>query len=313
MKLKRYFYTLFLCLFFCFWTTVSFAANVVSNIRTGQQTDGIRLVFDGTEKFQYDAFLLDNPNSLVIDIKNAVFSKTPKVAANQLISSFRMGNLNGKQGKRLVFELRGNADIKRKFALEPAAGQNNWRLVIDLVQQGSFAPAPVVVRTSNAAKTTAARPNPKRQKIVVLDPGHGGKDPGAIGRSYKTYEKNITLSMGKELKKQLEAKGFKVYMTRSTDKTLTLDDRLENVYLRLCKSLDKLTAIRDEFYIKNSLPFDMQMSYHSYYDDEKGSYEGAVPSIAYPSETEPPEINYGDDSANTEKISENDIKKIVSE
>jgi len=83
--------------------------------------------------------------------------------------------------------------------------------------------------------------------------------------------------------------------------TLTLDDRLENVYLRLCKSLDKLTAIRDEFYIKNSLPFDMQMSYHSYYDDEKGSYEGAVPSIVYPSEAEPPEINYGDDSANTEK------------
>lgn len=226
MKLKRYFYTLFLCLFFCFWTTVSFAANVVSNIRTGQQTDGIRLVFDGTEKFQYDAFLLDNPNRLVIDIKNAVFSKTPKVAANQLISSFRMGNLNGKQSKRLVFELRGNADIKRKFALEPAAGQNNWRLVIDLVQQGSFAPAPVVVKTSNAAKTTAARPNPKRQKIVVLDPGHGGKDPGAIGRSYKTYEKNITLSMGKELKKQLEAKGFKVYMTRSTDVFIPLRTRV---------------------------------------------------------------------------------------
>ena len=114
-----------------------------------------------------------------------------------------------------------------------------------------------------------------------------------------------------------EIKLFKddlVYLRRDIKiGTLTLDDRLENVYLRLCKSLDKLTAIRDEFYIKNSLPFDMQMSYHSYYDDEKGSYEGAVPSIAYPSETEPPEINYGDDSANTEKISENDIKKIVSE
>ena len=41
--------------------------------------------------------------------------------------------------------------------------------------------------------------------------------------------------------------------------TVTLDDRLENVYLRLCKSLDKLTAIRDEFYIKNSLPFDMRI------------------------------------------------------
>jgi len=224
MKLKKYFYALFLCLFFCFWTTVSFAANVVSNIRTGQQTDGIRLVFDGTEKFQYDAFLLDNPNRLVIDLKNAVFKSTPKVAANQLISSFRMGNLSGvKDGKRLVFELRRNANIKRKFALEPADGQKNWRLVIDLVQQGTAGPAPVVVKASTTAPT---RPNPRRQKIVVLDPGHGGKDPGAIGRSYKTYEKHITLSMGKELKKQLEAKGFKVYMTRSTDVFIPLRKRV---------------------------------------------------------------------------------------
>lgn len=60
----------------------------------------------------------------------------------------------------------------------------------------------------------------------MLDPGHGGKDPGAIGRSYRTYEKNITLSMGKELKKQLEAKGFKVYMTRSTDIFIPLRKRV---------------------------------------------------------------------------------------
>jgi len=214
---------IFFAMLFAF-ASQALAINRVSNIRTGKQADGIRLVFDGTEKFQYDAFLLDNPNRLVIDLKNVVFNSTPKVAANALIRSFRLGELSGGKGKRLVFELKENANIKRKFALEPQAGQKNWRLVVDLTTQGiSSNPKPAAV---SSVKSVSYQAKPRRQKIVVLDPGHGGKDPGAIGRSYRTYEKNITLSMGKELKKQLEAKGFKVYMTRSTDVFIPLRKRV---------------------------------------------------------------------------------------
>ena len=224
MKLKRYLYGVFIGMLICLYSFAASALNVVSNIRTGQQTDGIRLVFDGTEKFQYDAFLLDNPNRLVIDLRQATFKGTPSVRANALIRNFRMGDIDKSKGKRLVFELSNNVNIKRKFALEPQGNQKNWRLVIDLVGQGSVS-AQKKAPAAKAGKSTYT-PQVRKQKIVVLDPGHGGKDPGAIGRSYKTHEKNITLSMGKELKAQLEAKGYKVYMTRSTDIFIPLRKRV---------------------------------------------------------------------------------------
>lgn len=223
MKLYTKIFALFLFLGSCFYSVSAEAVNVVSNIRTGQQTDGIRIVFDGTEKFQYDAFLLGNPNRLVIDLKNTEIKGNPKVSANAVINGFRIGKLAKGVGQRLVFELKDNIDIKRKFALEPQSGKNNWRLVIDLVKTGVVASAP---SKTTVGKTAVYKPNPKRQKIVVLDPGHGGKDPGAIGRSFRTYEKNITLAMGKELKKQLESRGFKVYMTRSTDIFIPLRQRV---------------------------------------------------------------------------------------
>lgn len=208
---------------FCLaFVQVASASNVIKDIRLGNQNDGVRIVLDGSEKFAYDAFLLGNPSRLVIDLKDAVWQNTPKVSKNNIISEFRAADLaNGKKGKRLVFELKNNANIKRKFMLEPQAGQKNWRLVLDLNTSGTVQPSktPVI--------KTQAQPSPqKRKKIVVLDPGHGGKDPGAIGRSFKTYEKNITLSMGQELKRQLEAKGFKVYMTRSTDIFIPLRKRV---------------------------------------------------------------------------------------
>lgn len=210
---------LFLAVTFCLIANIAWATNVIKDIRIGQQQDGIRIVLDGTQKFQYDVFLLDSPNRLVLDIKDSQISDKTKVSNNQIISGFRTGNLADGKGKRLVFNLKNNATIKKNFILEPQKGQSNWRLAIDLSTQGLKA-----IKTSTA-QTKA--PYKNRKKIIVLDPGHGGKDPGAIGRSFKTYEKNITLSMGKELKRQLENKGFKVYMTRSTDIFIPLRKRVD--------------------------------------------------------------------------------------
>lgn len=226
MKLHRYLCALFVGFICLFYTLTAEALNMVKNIRTGQQSDGVRIVFDGTEKFNYDAFLLDNPYRLVIDVNNAQFERKINVSPNALIRSFRIGELSGGKGKRIVFELKNNAVMKRKFAIEPSGAQKNWRLVIDLSRQDVTTSAKAISSTSKGSVSTYQPRDPKRKKIVVLDPGHGGKDPGAIGRSWRTYEKNITLSMGKELKKQLEAKGFKVYMTRSTDIFIPLRKRV---------------------------------------------------------------------------------------
>lgn len=196
------------------------AINLIKDVRMGQQLDGIRLVIDGTNKFDYDAFLLDNPNRLVIDVKNAKMNSKPKIAKNRLVEEVRLGNLDN-NGKRIVFVLKGNANIKKKFILEPNSSQKDWRLVIDLGTNAvvSSSKSSNVNRNNNASVV-------KRKKIVVLDAGHGGKDPGAIGRSFKTYEKNITLQMVKELKGMLEKKGYKVYLTRSTDIFIPLRKRV---------------------------------------------------------------------------------------
>ena len=64
-------------------------------------------------------------------------------------------------------------------------------------------------------------------KKIVLDPGHGGKDPGAIGRTTGLREKTVNLDIAKRLSKLLEAEGIKVVMTRTTDKFIPLDKRVE--------------------------------------------------------------------------------------
>ncbi len=63
-----------------------------------------------------------------------------------------------------------------------------------------------------------------KSKIIVIDPGHGGKDPGGIG-VYRIKEKNIVLPLGKYLRNELIKRGYKVYLTRDRDKFITLKNR----------------------------------------------------------------------------------------
>jgi len=63
-----------------------------------------------------------------------------------------------------------------------------------------------------------------RKKIIVIDPGHGGKDPGGIG-AYRVKEKNIVLPIGKYLKTELSKRGYKIYLTRNKDEFITLRNR----------------------------------------------------------------------------------------
>jgi len=65
-------------------------------------------------------------------------------------------------------------------------------------------------------------------KTIVIDPGHGGKDPGTIGKKVKVYEKDVVLEIAKKLRDKLVAKGgYEVLMTRESDETLALSDRVE--------------------------------------------------------------------------------------
>ena len=103
-------------------------------------------------------------------------------------------------------------DFRQKVGIDNAYGNKK-------LSTGNWQPS------SNNDTPKAAKTNEK--KILVIDAGHGGHDPGAIGYS-GVHEKNITLAMAKELKRQLDRTGkYKVYLTRSTDVFIPLRRRVE--------------------------------------------------------------------------------------
>lgn len=77
--------------------------------------------------------------------------------------------------------------------------------------------------------TAAANPAP----VIVIDPGHGGKDPGAISRS-RVREKDLVLAIGKKLMTSLKKRGAQVYLTRNRDQFLTLEHRDQVANQRSC-------------------------------------------------------------------------------
>jgi N-acetylmuramoyl-L-alanine amidase len=108
------------------------------------------------------------------------------------------------------------------------------RVVVDLFTSTTASREPAPAAPSTTPSTTNA-PSPTDLtnavpahmiRTIVIDPGHGGKDPGAIGRS-GLEEKNVVLDIGKRLKKLLEHQGHRVIMTRSTDVFIPLGDRTQ--------------------------------------------------------------------------------------
>ncbi len=107
-------------------------------------------------------------------------------------------------------------------------------LVTFLAPGAAIAARATTPRAPNPLALPPARPGPADRKppVVMLDPGHGGKDPGAIGVS-GTHEKHITLAAAQELKRLLEAGGtYRVELTRTRDVFIPLDDRVARAHAR---------------------------------------------------------------------------------
>lgn len=195
------------------------AATVVEGARIWPAPDHTRLVLDTGADVSHSIFSLENPARLVIDIKNANL----KANFSQLdlsgspIRRIRSAPRNGTD-LRVVLDLEG--DIKpRSFQLEPNQ-QYGHRLVVDLIQEGgrrqNSEPAQPVLRDDAVGK---------RDIVVVIDAGHGGEDPGAIGPR-GTREKDVVLSMARTLHALVESKpGYTARMTRTGDYYIDLRGR----------------------------------------------------------------------------------------
>jgi len=186
------------------------ASAQVKNIRLSKNKGYIRFVFDLNKLPHHSVFSLHGPERVVLDIKNADMSHgmVDRIQANSLIRSIRSGVRNG-DDLRVVFDLSDNV-TPRSFILAPS-GQSGHRLVLDL---------------HNNQKASQVKKSNKRDVIIAIDAGHGGKDPGATGKS-GTHEKTITLQIAKRLETYInQQRGMTAVLTRKNDRFLRLRDRI---------------------------------------------------------------------------------------
>ncbi len=126
---------------------------------------------------------------------------------------------------RLNLELSRDAQVHRRFLLPPGDGVKAYRYVIDLKAGPGAGPS---LRPPEARAMTAVVPRAPARKgprVVVIDAGHGGRDPGAIGS--RSHEKDVTLAAAMALKARLEKSGrYRVVLTRTGDAYVPLDGRV---------------------------------------------------------------------------------------
>ncbi len=204
------------------------SANSLKSLRVWPSPEETRVVIDLKSEADFSYFTLSSPSRLVVDLKHTnLATKLPVVVKDSpVLSKIRKSSPPDKNTYRLVFELKKSSTAEL-FKLSPTpGGQYGHRLVIDLPHGA----ASKGTTTSKPSKPTVSKDinQVKRQKdiLIVIDPGHGGEDPGSIGPSRK-YEKNATLSISRKLAAQLNAvPGIKTRMTRNADYFVNLNRRV---------------------------------------------------------------------------------------
>ena len=213
--------------------TTAFAGTAnIDSVRVRQSPERTRIVFDVSQPVDHKVFSLSNPRRLVIDIANADmsadfsgldFSRTP-------IADIRSATREGSD-LRVVLDLKDNVK-PRSFVLKPIL-QYGDRLVVDLYTSEQQI-APVVQKADLISQQM-------RDIVIAIDAGHGGEDPGAIGKGGSLYEKDVVLEISKRLARYFTNEpGFKALLVREGDyyvglrkRTQIARDNLVDVFLSI--------------------------------------------------------------------------------
>ena len=216
----------------------------VTGLRESSDGDKTRIVIDATREVTYKKMVLSSPDRVVVDIANAWLSPEVKRSIdidNTFVGKVKIAQFDPKT-VRVVVETKVGQNNYQVFTLN--SGSVPGRVVMDF---GNLENSDDVKIDWSKKTTEPIEPQPEQEKpmpragggsadedvdtaingitglkgrVIVIDPGHGGSDSGAIGPT-GVMEKSITLRVGNELRRLLTQEGAAVYMTRSTDKEVS--------------------------------------------------------------------------------------------
>jgi N-acetylmuramoyl-L-alanine amidase len=225
----------------------------IASARVWPADEYTRVVFETPAGMPYRVQTITDPHRVVIELDGIAL--TPELAqlptriqaSDPYIASIRFGTSG--TTLRIVFDLKSQMRTQ-VFVLKPVA-EFGYRLVLDLYplipldplmallkERGEPAdaevkPAAPAPERMPAERTPAVKPETsvatgrRRMITVALDPGHGGEDPGAIGRR-GTHEKDVTLAIGRKLKRLVDAEpGMRAMLTRDADYYVPLAARVQ--------------------------------------------------------------------------------------
>lgn len=220
-------------------TTANAATPQVTGVRVGVYPAKTRIVLDVESSVTFKSFVLQQPYRVVLDMSEVTWSpKLRNPPKGGLVTGMRFG-LFRPGSSRVVLDSIGPVRVAKAFIIPPSGKYRSYRLVVDIAKTSRQAflmsykrpdLKPEIKATSRPApvpvpfKRPPARPDEK--KLIVIDPGHGGVDPGAMSRS-GVWEKHIVLAFARELRQSLLATGkFRVRLTRDRDVFIRLRDRI---------------------------------------------------------------------------------------
>ena len=188
----------------CIFTLSIKAANSVSFKNISELESGnLKIVFNLDKVALINSYALDEPSRIVIDLKNVALEeqiKSGSFSPIKLIRASEVGNMT-----RIVIDLKGSVYWKKPW-------QVKHKDRIDLVLE--------IKRDRKISQNL-------RDIIVAIDAGHGGRDPGSVGKNI--LEKDVTLLIARELERTLKnTYGYKPAMIRSDDQYVGLDDRYQS-------------------------------------------------------------------------------------
>lgn len=229
------------------WTRLTLAQAVLEDMRFTTQADRVQLVFDMSRDTPLQHFALSSPPRLVIDVQQANHRKRPGMNVNAgAVMLVRTGQ-QVNNVLRIVVDL--SEETQYQVFKQKQSGGGKSRIVVDVMHpQGTplkpyaahqealsspvrISPPPAPVTISPPPRQEAL-PQPKmsrsgRKMIVVIDPGHGGKDPGAISKINGLREKDVVLNISKRVQHYLNQSGLiHAVLTRDGDTFIPLRQRI---------------------------------------------------------------------------------------